>query len=133
MIVLADADLERAANSAAVYGLNNSGQVCISVERIYVEEQVHDRFLDLLTEKVAALRQGPPGEPGSVDVGAIIFGPQLELIEAHVADAVAKGARVVTGGERGRGPGASTRRPSSPTSTTRWSACGRRPSDRRSR
>jgi acyl-CoA reductase-like NAD-dependent aldehyde dehydrogenase/choline dehydrogenase-like flavoprotein len=105
MIVLADADLERAANSAAVYGLNNSGQVCISVERIYVEEEVHDQFLDLLTEKVTALRQGPPGEPGSVDVGAIIFGPQLELIEAHVADAVAKGARVVTGGERGPGPG----------------------------
>ena len=105
MIVLADADLERAANSAAVYGLNNSGQVCISVERIYVEDEVHDQFLDLLAEKVAALRQGPPGEPGSVDVGAIIFGPQLELIEAHVADAVAKGARVVTGGERGPGPG----------------------------
>jgi acyl-CoA reductase-like NAD-dependent aldehyde dehydrogenase/choline dehydrogenase-like flavoprotein len=105
MIVLADADLERAANSAAVYGLNNSGQVCISVERIYVEEEVHDEFLELLTEKVKALRQGPPGDPGSVDVGAIIFAPQIELIAAHVADAVDKGARVVTGGERLPGPG----------------------------
>ena len=64
MIVLADADLERAANAAVSYGLNNSGQVCISVERIYVEEAVHDEFLERLTEKVAALRQGPPGEPG---------------------------------------------------------------------
>ena len=105
MIVLADADLERAANAAASYGLNNSGQVCISVERIYVEEPVHDEFLERLTGKVAALRQGPPGEPGTVDVGAIIFPPQLELIEAHVKDAVEKGARVITGGQRGPGPG----------------------------
>ena len=52
MIVLADADLERAANAAVSYGLNNSGQVCISVERIYVEEAVHDDFLAKLTEKV---------------------------------------------------------------------------------
>ncbi len=100
MIVLADADLERAANAAVSYGLNNSGQVCISVERIYVEEPAYEDFLKRLTGKVRALRQGAPGEPGSVDVGAIIFPPQIELIEAHVRDAVAKGARVVTGGGR---------------------------------
>src|SRR5919106_3138213 len=105
MIVLADADLERAANAALSYGLNNSGQVCISVERIYVEDAVHDEFVERLAAKAEALRQGPPGEPGSVDVGAIIFPPQLELIEAHVRDAIDKGARVVTGGERGEGPG----------------------------
>ena len=105
MIVLADADLERAANAAVSYGLNNSGQVCISVERIYVEEAAHDEFLERVAAKVEALRQGPPGEPGTVDVGAIIFPPQIELIEAHVRDAVEKGARVVTGGERGEGPG----------------------------
>ncbi len=105
MIVLADADLERAANAAISYGLNNSGQVCISVERIYVEEPVHDEFLERVTEKVEGLRQGPPGEAGTVDIGAIIFPPQIELIEAHVNDAVEKGARVVTGGERAPGPG----------------------------
>jgi acyl-CoA reductase-like NAD-dependent aldehyde dehydrogenase/choline dehydrogenase-like flavoprotein len=105
MIVLADADIERAANAAVSYGLNNSGQVCISVERIYVEDAVHDEFLERVAAKAEALRQGPPGEPGSVDVGAIIFPPQIELIEAHVRDAVDKGARVVTGGERGGGPG----------------------------
>ena len=105
MVVLADADLERAANAAVSYGLNNSGQVCISVERIYVEDAVHDEFLDRVTEKVEGLRQGPPGEPGSVDLGAIIFAPQIELIEAHVADALDKGARVLTGGERGPGTG----------------------------
>jgi acyl-CoA reductase-like NAD-dependent aldehyde dehydrogenase/choline dehydrogenase-like flavoprotein len=103
MIVLADADLERAANAAVTYGLNNSGQVCISVERIYVEEPVYDEFLERLAGKVEALRQGPPGDPGSVDVGAIIFPPQLELIEAHVRDAIAKGAKVVTGGRRAEG------------------------------
>ena len=48
MIVLADADLERAANAAVTYGLNNSGQVCISVERIYVEDAVHDEFVERL-------------------------------------------------------------------------------------
>jgi acyl-CoA reductase-like NAD-dependent aldehyde dehydrogenase/choline dehydrogenase-like flavoprotein len=103
MIVLADADLERAANAAVSYGLNNSGQVCISVERIYVEDPVYDDFLERVARKVKALRQGPPGDPGSVDVGAIIFPPQIELIEAHVRDAVTKGARVVTGGKRAEG------------------------------
>jgi acyl-CoA reductase-like NAD-dependent aldehyde dehydrogenase/choline dehydrogenase-like flavoprotein len=105
MIVLADADIERAVNAAASYGLNNSGQVCISVERIYVEQPIHDEFVARLTEKVEALRQGPPGEPGSVDVGAIIFPPQLELIDSHVRDAVERGATVVTGGRIGEGPG----------------------------
>jgi acyl-CoA reductase-like NAD-dependent aldehyde dehydrogenase/choline dehydrogenase-like flavoprotein len=105
MIVLADADLERAANAAVSNGLNNAGQVCISVERIYVEEPVHDEFVERLTAKVEALRQGPPGELGSVDVGAIIFPPQIELIDAHVRDAVERGAEVRTGGAVGTGPG----------------------------
>jgi acyl-CoA reductase-like NAD-dependent aldehyde dehydrogenase/choline dehydrogenase-like flavoprotein len=103
MIVLADADVERAANAAVSYGMNNSGQVCISVERVYVEEPVYDEFLGKVTEKVGALRQGAPGEPGSVDVGAIIFPPQMDLIQAHVDDAVAKGARVIAGGRRVEG------------------------------
>src|SRR3954451_15545033 len=100
MIVLADADLERAANAAVSYWMNNSGQVCISVERIYVEEPVYDEFLQRVSDKVGSLRQGPPGAPGSVDVGAITSPPQIERIEAHVGDAVAKGARLVTGGKR---------------------------------
>jgi acyl-CoA reductase-like NAD-dependent aldehyde dehydrogenase/choline dehydrogenase-like flavoprotein len=105
MIVLSDADLERAANAAVSYGMNNSGQVCISVERIYVEGSVYEDFLARVTEKVKALRQGAPTEPGAIDVGAIIFPPQIELIEAHVRDAAEKGARIVTGGSRGEGPG----------------------------
>ena len=58
MIVLADADLERAANAAVSNGLNNAGQVCISVERIYVEEPVHDEFVERLTEKVRVVAPG---------------------------------------------------------------------------
>jgi acyl-CoA reductase-like NAD-dependent aldehyde dehydrogenase len=99
MIVLRDADLERAANGAAFYSMQNGGQTCISVERVYVEEPIYDEFVSRVTEKVRNLRQGDPrGGMGTVDVGAIIFPPQLEVIEEHVKDAVDKGARVTTGG-----------------------------------
>jgi acyl-CoA reductase-like NAD-dependent aldehyde dehydrogenase len=98
MIVLADADLERAANGAAFYSMQNSGQTCISVERVYVEEPVYDEFLAKVRDKVGALRQGRPGDPGSVDVGAMTFPPQLDIIEDHVKDAVDKGAKVEVGG-----------------------------------
>jgi acyl-CoA reductase-like NAD-dependent aldehyde dehydrogenase len=100
MIVCADADLEKAATAATYYSMNNSGQVCISVERVYVEEAIYDEFVSRVTDKVRALRQGPPSGPASVDVGAIIFPPQVDIIDAHVRDAVAKGARVLAGGHR---------------------------------
>jgi len=83
----------------------NAGQACVSIERVYAEEAIYDRFLDKLTRKVAALRSGAPAGPGSVDVGAITTARQLDIIEAHVADALAKGARVVVGGKRGDPPG----------------------------
>ena len=85
--------------------MNNSGQVCISVERIYAEDAIHDELLERITQKVEGLRQGAPGPAGTVDVGAMIFPPQMDTVEAHIADAVEKGARIVTGGERGEGPG----------------------------
>ncbi len=105
MIVLADADLERAANFATYYSMQNGGQTCISIERAYVEEPVYDEFVAKVTEKVRALRVGRPAGPGSVDVGAITFPPQLETIKDHVADAVQKGARVLAGGGEAAGPG----------------------------
>jgi acyl-CoA reductase-like NAD-dependent aldehyde dehydrogenase len=105
MIVLADADVERAANAACFYSMNNGGQVCISVERVYVEEPVYDAFVSKVVDKVRALRQGQPGSPGAVDVGAVTFPPQLEIIDKHVQDAVKKGARVLVGGKAGSGPG----------------------------
>src|SRR3954452_9166894 len=105
MIVLRDADLERAANSAVWHGFMNGGQTCISVERVYVEEPVYDEFVGKIVEKTKALRQGPPGAPGSVDVGAVTFAPQADIIERHVSDAVEKGARVAVGGKRRAGQG----------------------------
>jgi acyl-CoA reductase-like NAD-dependent aldehyde dehydrogenase len=105
MIVLCDADLERAANFATYYSMQNAGQTCISIERAYVEEPVYDEFVAKVSGKVHALRVGKPEGFGSVDVGAITFPPQLETISEHVADAVAKGARVLTGGKQAPGAG----------------------------
>ncbi len=105
MVVCADADLDRAANAAAYYGLLNAGQVCISIERIYVHESVHDTFVDKLVANVAGLRQGPSGGPGTVEVGAMTFPPQIDVVEEHVRDAVERGATVRTGGLRLPGPG----------------------------
>ena len=98
MIVLADANLERAANGAAYYSMQNAGQTCISVERVYVEEPVYDEFVAKLTDKVRSLRQGVPTGPATVEIGAITSPSQLEIIDEHVKDAIAKGARVTTGG-----------------------------------
>ncbi len=98
MIVLSDADLERAANLATYYSMQNAGQTCISIERVYVEAPVYDEFVAKVAEKVRALRFGPPRGPGSVEVGAITFAPQLQTIEDHVSDAVEKGAHVLVGG-----------------------------------
>ena len=105
MIVLADADLERAANAAVFWSMQNGGQTCISVERVYVEEPIYDDFIGRVEEKMRALRQGVPGDPGSVDIGAVTSPPQVDLIDGHVQDAVKKGARVLVGGHRGPGPG----------------------------
>jgi acyl-CoA reductase-like NAD-dependent aldehyde dehydrogenase len=105
MIVCADADIDRAANAATYYALNNSGQICISVERVYVESPAYDEFVAKVVENVGQLRQGAPGDPGTVEVGAITFAPQLEIIERHVLDAQERGARVVAGGHRKPGPG----------------------------
>jgi acyl-CoA reductase-like NAD-dependent aldehyde dehydrogenase len=105
MIVLSDADLERAANSAVHYSMQNGGQTCISVERVYVEEPIYDQFVAKVEEKMRGLRQGVPGDAGSTDIGAVTSPPQVDLIDRHVQDAVSKGARVLVGGKRGNGSG----------------------------
>ena len=105
MIVLADADLERAANAAVYYSMQNGGQTCISIERVYVEAPVYDEFVAKVTEKTKALRQGPPDGAGSIDVGAMTFPPQLEIVERHVQQARDAGARVTTGGHQRPGAG----------------------------
>lgn len=99
MIVCADADLERAANAAVYYGFVNGGQACVSIERVYVVDAVHDRFVDLVIRKVRALRQGPGvSRAGAVDVGPVIFEPQAAKVMDHIDDAVDRGATVRTGG-----------------------------------
>jgi acyl-CoA reductase-like NAD-dependent aldehyde dehydrogenase len=105
MIVLRDANVERAANNAVYSSMNNSGQICISIERVYVEEPVYDEFVAKVVDKVGELRQGPPSGAGSVEVGAMTTAPQLELVDAHVKDAVARGARVLAGGKPAPGGG----------------------------
>ncbi len=105
LIVLADADLERAANAAVYYSMLNGGQTCVSVERVYVEAPVYDDFLARIMDKVCTIRQGASTGPATAEVGAMTTGAQLEIVERHVADAVSKGARVLTGGHRGAGTG----------------------------
>jgi len=100
-IVLADADLKRAARGVVSYGLLVGGQACIAVERVYVQRDVHERFVELVVEQVRSLRLGPAGGPGVVDVAGMIHPPQVDIVEAHVRDAVERGARVLTGGRRG--------------------------------
>jgi len=104
MIVLRDADLRRAAHAAVWSAFAGSGQVCIRTERVLVEAPAADRLLALMSEEIGRLRQASPGRDAAgevtVDVGAITFAPQLERAERQVADAVTRGARVLTGGAR---------------------------------
>lgn len=102
MVVLADADLERASTAAVWGSMMNSGQLCISVERAYVEAPAYDEFVAKVTEKVAALRHGTDA-PGAFtrDVGAMATADQVRIVERHVEDALANGARVTVGGRRG--------------------------------
>src|SRR5215468_6543457 len=94
MIVAEDADLEKAAE-ACVYGaLTNAGQACISVERVYVEDKVYDQFVDKVVENVRALKVG--GDDGHL--GAMTSSAQVAIVKDHLEDAVAKGAKVLTGG-----------------------------------
>ncbi|HEX9766578.1 MAG TPA: aldehyde dehydrogenase family protein, partial [Nitriliruptorales bacterium] len=105
MIVLADANLDRAANAAVQYGFFNTGQICMSAERVYVERSVHDEFVDKVVARVKQLRQGAPAGPGSVDVTVMIHPPQRDIVDAHVRDAVRKGAVIAVGGDATTGPG----------------------------
>lgn len=100
MVVLSDADLDRAVHGAVWGGLFNSGQSCVAVERIYVEEPVYDEFVGRLVVAVEKLRVGhdKPGE-FATEYGAMANEKQLEIVERHVQDALAKGARAVTGGK----------------------------------
>ncbi len=98
MIVLDDADLARAANAAVWGAMANSGQMCVSVERVYVEAGVYDEFLRLVVEKLKALRVGEDDQQFRYDVGPLVTGAQLAIVCDHVDDAVSRGATIVVGG-----------------------------------
>jgi betaine-aldehyde dehydrogenase len=105
MIVLDDADIDRAANAAAWGGMMNSGQVCMSVERVYVEEPAYDEFVAKLTAAVGKLKQGTDGRGYGMDVGAMTSPNQSAIVEDHVDDALAAGAKALVGGRKVEGPG----------------------------
>jgi acyl-CoA reductase-like NAD-dependent aldehyde dehydrogenase len=101
MIVLDDADIDRATSGAVWGGLWNSGQICVSVERIYVQDNVYDEFVDKLTAKVTALRQGMDRDGSfETEIGAMATANQLSIVERHVTGALQAGARALTGGKR---------------------------------
>ncbi len=94
-IVAADADLDAAADAAAWGAMSNGGQTCVGVERVYVAQEVYHTFLEKLSERVAAVR---PGEDREADYGPMTMPGQVEIIERHIADALARGGRSVVGG-----------------------------------
>lgn len=98
MIVLEDADVN-VASSAAVWGaFMNAGQTCLSVERCYVHEKIYSKFLEACVAKTSKLRVGAGTDP-NIDAGPMIHERQLRIVQSHVDDAVARGARLLAGGK----------------------------------
>jgi succinate-semialdehyde dehydrogenase/glutarate-semialdehyde dehydrogenase len=98
-IVFDDADLDAAADGAIASKYRNAGQTCVCANRILVQDKVYDAFAAKLAERVAKFKIGNGLEPG-VTIGPLIDESAVKKVEEHVADAVAKGAQVVTGGKR---------------------------------
>lgn len=99
-IVFDDADLEAAVAGLMTAKFRNAGQTCICPNRVYVQEGVYEKFIGMLAEKVGSLSIGPAG--GSAEIGPLINERAVEKVEAHLRDAVEKGARVIVGGGRHR-------------------------------
>jgi succinate-semialdehyde dehydrogenase/glutarate-semialdehyde dehydrogenase len=100
MIVCEDAPFERTVKGAVWGAFMNCGQVCASVERLYVVEPIAEKLIAAIVEEVKKLRLGAPALDCSTDVGPLANENQLSIVTEHVADAVAKGARVLAGGRR---------------------------------
>ncbi len=98
LIILESADLEKATDAALRGSVLSTGQACQSIERIYVARSLHDAFLDRLVEKTKAVELNWP-DIDRGHIGPIIFDKQADTLQAHIDDAVAKGARVLTGGQ----------------------------------
>jgi succinate-semialdehyde dehydrogenase/glutarate-semialdehyde dehydrogenase len=96
-IITADADIDRATTAVLRGGVYATGQVCYSVERVYVHQSIHDRFVEALVTKAKQVTLNDRN-PLEGQIGPFIFVRQPEIVEAHLADAVAKGAKILTGG-----------------------------------
>ena len=99
LIVMPDADLDQVAAATAASGFANAGQVCISAQRVLVNDAVYGDFIDALKPKIEALRTGNPIADG-VTMGPMVRERDAERVQAWIQDAVGAGARLVTGGER---------------------------------
>jgi acyl-CoA reductase-like NAD-dependent aldehyde dehydrogenase len=100
-IVLADCDLERTAAGVAYWALHNAGQNCAGIERVYVEQAIADQFVARLAHVVKSVRVNADASGKSeAEIGPLQNAAQLALVERHVQDAVARGARVLCGGAR---------------------------------
>ncbi len=97
LLVLRDADIEKATEGAVRASFSNAGQLCVSTERLFVADQVYERFVDRFVARTEAMTLGSNLD-WAVDMGPLISQEQLDTVTAHVEDAVAKGARVLTGG-----------------------------------
>jgi hypothetical protein len=98
-IVFDDADIAAAVEGAIIAKYRNTGQTCVCANRLLVQDGVYDRFVEQLARRVQSLKVGPGSEEG-VAQGPLIDAAALAKVEAHIADAVGKGARVLTGGRR---------------------------------
>ncbi|MCL4746990.1 MAG: NAD-dependent succinate-semialdehyde dehydrogenase [Burkholderiaceae bacterium] len=98
-IVFDDADLDAAVDGAIASKYRNAGQTCVCANRIYVQDGVYDEFAKKLAVKVAEFRVGDGTEKG-VTIGPLIESSAIEKVESHIADALAKGAKIATGGKR---------------------------------
>ncbi|WP_439893344.1 NAD-dependent succinate-semialdehyde dehydrogenase (plasmid) [Ralstonia sp. 25C] len=98
-IVFEDADIDAAVDGFMAAKFRNGGQTCVCPNRVFVHDTVHDAFASKLAARVAALNVGPASDPAS-QIGPMINARAVEKIDRHVQDAVAKGAKVLTGGER---------------------------------
>ncbi|MFU8888912.1 MAG: NAD-dependent succinate-semialdehyde dehydrogenase [Trueperaceae bacterium] len=101
-LVFDDADLDTVVREVTACKFRNAGQTCVCTNRIYVQDGIHDAFVAAFADAVRALRLGDPLEE-TTDVGPLVDAHGVRKVEDHVADAVARGARVVTGGTRGEG------------------------------
>lgn len=98
-IVFDDADLEAAVDGALLCKFRNAGQTCVCANRLLVQDGIHDAFVARLARRVEALEVGPGLKPG-VEIGPLIDSAAVAKVEEHLADALAHGARLVTGGRR---------------------------------